>query len=289
MSQISAPIVLPHTDGTPLLLHLRYPVAFVFVPSSPQTPEVHLTSDLAYPRIDEEQEEDELPYSTKRKRISDAGMSSSIRLTSAPKSNGCEGRTKRRMYACGGWNKPSYNIDDCLAGLEEYQIRPAAGIKRRASSPPPEATREDRSTTGGNTVYHQRPAPPVPHFQMPRSSFSPGSSFSQRNASFASSYGFSTASSMTSYSEDWRFSPGALSPSADVELGPIPPYAASRSLNPSPRGSLSRPHHQQSLSGNEQPHIRKMSMDSVHSVFSAHICECCPKKPKKFDNEEELR
>jgi len=42
------------------------------------TPEVHLTSDPAYRRIDEEQEEDELPHSTKRKRISDAGMSDEL-------------------------------------------------------------------------------------------------------------------------------------------------------------------------------------------------------------------
>ena len=198
------------------------------------------------------------------------------------------------------------NINDRSAGLEEYQMGSKAGIKRRASSPPSEATREDRPTAGGNTdLYHRRSAQmlvsrnsPVPRFQMHQSSLSSGSSFSQRNASFASSYGFSTASSMTSYSGDQRLSPGALSPSADAELGPVPPYAASRSLNPSPRGSLSRPHHQRRLSDNEQSHIRKMSTDSVlqarhHSVSGrlsgAYICECCPKKPKKFDNEEELR
>ncbi|KAF2709306.1 hypothetical protein K504DRAFT_476657 [Pleomassaria siparia CBS 279.74] len=199
------------------------------------------------------------------------------------------------------------NINDrSPAGSEEYQTGPTAGIKRRASSPPSEAAREDRPTTGGNTdLYHRRSAQmlvnrnsPVSRFQMHQGSLSSASSLSQRTASFASSYGFSTASSMTSYSGDQRLSPSALSPSAEAELGPSSPYVANKSLNPSPRGSLSRSHHQRGLSESEHSQIRKMSTDSVlHSrqgsiagrLPGAYICECCPKKPKKFDNEDELR
>ncbi|KAF2462528.1 uncharacterized protein BDR25DRAFT_133071 [Lindgomyces ingoldianus] len=201
------------------------------------------------------------------------------------------------------------NINDrSPSGSEESQMGPKAGLKRRASSPPSEAAREDRPTaSGGNTdLYHRRSAQmlvsrnsPVSRFHANQGSLSSASSLSQRTASIASSYGLSTASSVTSYSgEVQRLSPSALSPSAEAELGPVSPYAASRSLNPSPRGSLSRPHHQRGLSENEQAQIRKMSTDSVlHSRQSsvssrlpgAYICECCPKKPKKFDSEEELR
>lgn len=200
------------------------------------------------------------------------------------------------------------NLNDrSPAGSEEYQSGNKAGLKRRASSPPSEAAREDRPTGSGNTdLYHRRSAqmlvsrnsPVVSRFQANQGSLSSTSSLSQRTASFASSYGFSTASSMTSYSGDQRLSPNALSPSAEAELGPVSPYAASRSLNPSPRGSLSRPHHHRGLSENEHPRIRKMSTDSVlHSrqnsvsgrLPGAYICECCPKKPRKFDSEEELR
>jgi hypothetical protein len=200
------------------------------------------------------------------------------------------------------------NISDrSPVGSEEYQTGPKAGIKRRASSPPSEAAREDRPTVSGNNdLYHRRSAQmlvsrnsPVSRFQQHQGSLSSASSLSQRTASFASSYGFSTASSMTSYSGDQHLSPSALSPSAEAELGPVSPYAASRSLNPSPRGSLSRPHHHQRvLSEHEHSQIRKMSTDSVlHSRQSsisgrlpgAFICECCPKKPKKFDSEDELR
>lgn len=199
------------------------------------------------------------------------------------------------------------NINDrSPAGSEEYQTGPKGGLKRRASSPPSEAAREDRPTGGGNVdLYHRRSAQmlvsrnsPASRFPAAQGSLSSVSSLGQRTASFASSYGFSAASSMSSYSEQ-RMSPSALSPSAETELAPVSPYAASRSLNPSPRGSLSRPpHHQRGLSENEHPQIRKMSTDSIlqsrqNSVTSrlpgAYICECCPKKPKKFDSEEELR
>ncbi|KAF2184296.1 hypothetical protein K469DRAFT_579571 [Zopfia rhizophila CBS 207.26] len=198
------------------------------------------------------------------------------------------------------------NINDrSPSGSEEYH-GPKAGLKRRASSPPSEAAREDRPTVGGgNDLYHRRSAQmlvsrnsPVSRFHANQGSLSSASSLSQRTASLASSYGLSTASSATSYSGEQRLSPSALSPSAEAELGPVSPYAASKSLNPSPRGSLSRPHHQRGLSENEQPQIRKMSTDSVlHSrqnsvsgrLPGAYICECCPKKPKKFDSEEELR
>ncbi|KAF2117721.1 hypothetical protein BDV96DRAFT_597608 [Lophiotrema nucula] len=197
------------------------------------------------------------------------------------------------------------NISDrSPAGSDEYQMG-KAGLKRRASSPPSEAAREDRPTAGGanNDLYHRRSAQmlvsrnsPVSRFQqLNHGSLTSASSLSQRSASFASSYGFSTASSATSYSGDQRLSPSALSPSAEADLGPVSPYAASsRPLNPSPRAA--------SLSGrfseNEHAQIRKMSTDSaLHSrqnsiagrLPGAYICECCPKKPKKFDSEEELR
>lgn len=211
------------------------------------------------------------------------------------------------------------NINDrSPAGSDEYHQGSKGGLKRRASSPPTEAAREDRPTAGGNIdLYHRRsaqmlvsrnaPPPtntaryPTLHGSQTQGSLSSASSLSQRTASFASSFGFSAASSLTSYSGDQRLSPSALSPSADVELGPVSPYAASRSLNPSPRGSLSRPHHQQGLSENEHSQIhsvRKMSTDSilqsrqnsiVGRIVGSYICECCPKKPKKFETEEELR
>jgi hypothetical protein len=200
------------------------------------------------------------------------------------------------------------NINDRSSSIsEDYQTGPNGGLKRRASCSPSEAAREDRSTGGGKTdLYHRRSAQmlvsrnsPASRFPAPgpQGSLSSASSLSQRSASFASSFGFSTASSMSSYNGDQRLSPSGLSLAAEADLGPVSPYAVSRSLNPSPRGSLSKPH-QRGFSEQEHPQNRRMSTDSAiqprqNSVAGrppgAYICECCPKKPKKFDSEEELR
>jgi hypothetical protein len=201
------------------------------------------------------------------------------------------------------------NINDrSPAGSDEYQPYSKGGLKRRASSPPPDAAREDRPTTGGNPdLYHRRSAQmlvnrnsPASRFHMNPGSLSSASSLGPRTGSIGSSFGFATAaSSMTSYGGEQRLSPSALSPSAETELGPVSSYAANRSLNPSPRGSLSRPQQQQGFLETEHPsQIRKLSTESgIHSrqnsmagrIPGAYICECCPKKPKKFDSEEELR
>lgn len=200
------------------------------------------------------------------------------------------------------------NINDrSPAESDEYHLGPKGGLKRRASSPPSEAAREDRPTTSGHTdLYHRRSAQMLVNrncnasrFQAGPGSVSSNGSLGQRTGSLGSSLGFSTAaSSMTSYGGDQRLSPNALSPLGETDSGPVSPYAASRSLEPSPRGSLSRPQHQRGFSETEHPQIRKMSTDSMlHSrqnsiasrIPGAYICECCPKKPKKFDSEEELR
>jgi len=201
------------------------------------------------------------------------------------------------------------NIDDrSPAGSDEYYMQQKIGLKRRASSPPPEAVREDRPITSGNPdLYHRRSAQmlvnrntPASRFQMHHGSLSSVSSSGPRTGSVGSSLGFSTtASSMTSYGGEQRLSPSALSPSGPTELGPVSPYAANKSLNPSPRGSLSRPQHQRGYSESEHPsQIRRLSQEStIHSrqnsmanrIPGSYICECCPKKPKKFDSEDELR
>jgi hypothetical protein len=193
------------------------------------------------------------------------------------------------------------------AESEDYQLGPKGGLKRRASSPLTEAARDDRPTpTGHNDLYHRRSQQTLVNrnftasrFQSNPNSLSSTGSASQRSGSIGSSFGLSTApSSMASYCGDQRLSPSALSPLGETESGPVSPYAANRSLDPSPRGSLSRPPHQRGFSESEHPQIPKMSTESIlhprhNSIVSripgAYICECCPKKPKKFDSEDELR
>jgi hypothetical protein len=181
------------------------------------------------------------------------------------------------------------------------------GVKRRASSPPPDGVaRDDRAPGNSNDLYHRRSmqmlannrnSPVTRPSQHPGSLSSIASTGPRGGSSFASTWNLSVASSATSYSGD-RLSPSALSPGADAECGPVSPYAASRTLNRSPRNSVSKalPHHR-NPSGppldskmptptDSQAHSRQNSVSKLQGFF---VCECCPKKPKKFESEEELR
>lgn len=193
-----------------------------------------------------------------------------------------------------------------MTGGDDYQLGSGAPLKRRAPSPPGEPTREDRSSVG-NDVYHRRSAQmlnsrssPVSRYQSVHGSVSSASSAGPKTNSLASSnmsnmsWNHSMASSMTSYGE--RLSPSALSPAVDVGAeygaGPVSPYAASRSLNPSPRSSVSRPpHHRASTTtfpDHDSPQSRSVPADAA-KMQGHYICECCPKKPKKFESAQELR
>jgi hypothetical protein len=102
-------------------------------------------------------------------------------------------------------------------------------------------------------------------------------------------------------------SPGVLSPGG-LSLGGVSPrsndggndspYPTSSSLTASPNGSVSSPNHQHAMpearpligarksSDRNIGQVKRITTDKLHGVF---ICECCPKKPKKFETEEELK
>lgn len=204
------------------------------------------------------------------------------------------------------------NISDRSPGSEEFMLGAKSGIKRRASSPPREPTREERSSVGSaagqHDLYHRRSIQQFPNRHSPVSRFHPNhgslsstaSSLGPRG-SLSSSMGLSVASiasSNTSYASG-RISPGAVSPAIDPELRAGTPYSGKRSHNPSPVAPNSQ--HQRTFSGSTQGGggggARKLSSDSaqqprhdsISKMQGAYICECCPKKPKKFDAEEDLR
>ncbi|KAI9754263.1 MAG: hypothetical protein M4579_004794 [Chaenotheca gracillima] len=180
------------------------------------------------------------------------------------------------------------------------------GQKRRASSPPQE--RDDRfalSTVNSTSDLYQRRTSGhltanrlSPVHRSVHGSVSSTSSM-PRNGSYASSAGLSVgASSMTSMSSYDRLSPGGVSPSSEHDLGQESPYPSSLSLDPSPRTSISRaPNHRVSTDLKSSASSgRKLSNDGStvsrqHGLpkFGGLICECCPKKPKKFENIEDLR
>ncbi|PNS20046.1 hypothetical protein CAC42_1493 [Sphaceloma murrayae] len=183
---------------------------------------------------------------------------------------------------------------------DDYSVGPRAGMKRRASSPQRETTRLDRSSVGSaagaNDLYHRRSLQQFPPRSSPsqrynhphHSSVSSASSLGHRTASLGSSYGLSVASSVTTLSSG-RLSPSALSPAIDPEL--CPPFPVSKSLNPSPRSSISNPQLARGPDQTSQTPLSTMNEGPmVHQpVPGMLMCECCPKKPKKFKTEEDLR
>ncbi|KIW05110.1 uncharacterized protein PV09_03666 [Verruconis gallopava] len=208
------------------------------------------------------------------------------------------------------------DIHDRTASTAEGEQLGATGVKRRASSPPSDGgpSREDRVSGTGNDLYHRRSmqmlatknSPVISRPAQYGTSHSSTLSLGQKaSSSFASTWNMSTSSSLTSYSGE-RLSPGALSPSADPDFGAVSPYAASRSLNLSPRSSLSTAPPHQTRKPSEPIPDQKMQSPTPSDVHSRqnsvskppkpkawegypHVCECCPKKPKKFDTAEELR
>jgi hypothetical protein len=188
--------------------------------------------------------------------------------------------------------------------IGEYSGRPdpyspgvTAGQKRRASSPPGDEGPPLHSAGSAGDLYRRREAAamssPSSRYQSLPGSISSTAS-GPRSNSYAStpSLGGSSITSMNSYG---RLSPGGASPVPTD--GSDSPYVTSLSLNPSPRGSMSRTNHGRALS-DTRPLMtsRKLSDTALHSKQSTgpklqgvFICECCPKKPKKFDSQEELK
>lgn len=185
-----------------------------------------------------------------------------------------------------------------------------AGQKRRASSPLgddniPMASDLLRRRDGG-ILSRGSPTPRLT--VIPQGSISSISSAS-RSGSYVSNL---TASSMTSNSSFGRRSPNALSPGGLSPTDPMScgsPFATPISLTASPRSSIGRSvvaqqPHQRTLSelsmaaqgGRTMASPRKLqeipknpSSLVAGKLKGPYMCECCPKKPKKFDTEEELK
>ncbi|OJD21885.1 hypothetical protein ACJ73_06772 [Blastomyces percursus] len=182
------------------------------------------------------------------------------------------------------------------------------GMKRRASSPPRGAVSDEHtlytSTSTSNDDLDQRRTSGFPfnsyispsaRYYPSHGSISSVSSASLRTGSYASSTGLSVAaSSMTSLSSLDRPSPGGVSPTTELESSYEKGF-----MSPGARKSLSglassRTPHQGDVKST--PPVRNMSLPNSLSVSKAapprinhlHICECCPKKPKKFETAEEL-
>jgi len=188
------------------------------------------------------------------------------------------------------------HIEDYSSRPDGYSPSATAGQKRRASSPPLDDG-PSMSTVGSTSDLFRRReigSRTSPGFHMPTGSMSSTTS-DRRSNSYSTTLSIS-GSSITSMASSGfgHLSPGGVSPIPTD--GSESPYATSLSLNPSPRGSISRSNHNRTGSDTRPLMTRKLSDHSGHSKSNSTpkmqgvlICECCPKKPKKFDSQEDLQ
>lgn len=177
-----------------------------------------------------------------------------------------------------------------------------SGTKRRASSPPREHALHT-TTSNGDLSQRRTTGHPFTNNLSVNSGYTHGygshsaaSSISARTTASFSSGAPSIGTSITTASTFDR-SPTGLSPKSDLDAfhdkPPVPPGPAAGLPTPS---AAQTTHDNGSLESNN-PNSRKMSFPTSLSVpkpatakiGGLYICDCCPKKPKKFDSPEELR
>lgn len=188
--------------------------------------------------------------------------------------------------------------------IDSYQ---GAGHKRRASSPPEDEPQlHSMPSTGdrlrqlcNNGVSRGSPQPKLS--VIPQGSSISSISSAGRTGSYSSNYPLtaSTITSMGSFSAGRR-SPGGLSPRSISSAEPnscTSPFAAPMSLTTSPRSVAARmPHHRTLSEQNRQqqqpmmsPRRTEIPNVTVTKMSNFFMCDCCPKKPRKFETAEELR
>ena len=183
-----------------------------------------------------------------------------------------------------------------------------SGTKRRASSPPREPIGNDKHslhTTTSNGDLSQRRTTGHPFtnnlsvnsgYTHSYGSLSAASSVSMRTTASYSSAAPSIGSSITTASTYDR-SPTGLSPKSDLDA-----FHEKATINPGSTAGLSAQLAAQTTQDNglyssSSNPSRKMSFQtnlnvsnqSTAKIGGLYICDCCPKKPKKFDSPEELR
>ena len=212
-------------------------------------------------------------------------------------STSVESRSQRGSYdqAMFGTDQ-DFASEDTQHTLERRASR--QGMKRRALSPPSDAMRDDKSPAYASELYQKISATSAA--RSPASAYRAAPSYgsvsstasSIRHGSYASSFAPSlTASSMTSVSSSDRQSPSDPSQGHPFITSAGPVSSPATSIPPSRKPQAQSPQDNKSIA-------RKMSIQTavnesrpppVTKLGSYYICECCPKKPRKFDTEEDLR
>jgi uncharacterized Zn-finger protein len=109
-----------------------------------------------------------------------------------------------------------------------------------------------------------------------------------RSSSYVSTLSIAPSTTATGTSYDVR-SPGDYSTGAMSPTSCSSPYATPMSLNPSPQASATTraPSHTRTVSATSPRKIEAQKPVGA-KIQGFFMCDCCPKKPKKFETREEL-
>ena len=166
-----------------------------------------------------------------------------------------------------------------------------AGSKRRASSPPNGASTELRSPSGSQ--YSSRYSPAMSskfHPLLGMHSASTGSSFaSSAGTGWSNSLGASSlVSAASSFTTQDRHSPVAsFSPSSDLDISMDSPHMSHASTS-TQRASRSRTGSDLQMTSPDRDNLPQ-KIPPVSKLNGMYQCECCPKKPRKFEQLAELQ
>jgi hypothetical protein len=209
---------------------------------------------------------------SKRNNSDDAtSTNSSYDLNGAEDMDMEEGQSLKRLHIDDAYNKPG-------------------GQKRRAASP-----NDDHLTMPSDMSRRRemssRGSPQGRLTTLPRGATMPSVPTS-RNNSYISTMSMSMhPTSITTANSFGRRSPVGPSPGGISPTSCNSPYTAPVSLNPSPRTSISGRGsiHSRTVSGASTRKITEVQKPGGTKVQGFFMCECCPKKPKRFESLEELK
>ncbi|ATY65999.1 C2H2 finger domain [Cordyceps militaris] len=166
----------------------------------------------------------------------------------------------------------------------------AAGQKRRAPNPPDEYGAHDHvglaeTMRRREGAVRSSPTPRLATIPQGSSLVATSTTATSRTNSYLSTLSIPSPQNGTTFSHR---SPGGISSSGVSPASSTSPYTAS-SLNPSPRSSISRvPTHGRAPSGSSPRKVVEPGKAAITKLQGFYMCECCPKKPKKFDSAEDL-
>ena len=202
------------------------------------------------------------------------------------------------------YNSPSSRLHS--SGASQQGMTPS---KRKASSPARGASRANQPPPQTKAQQLQHPTPqssstkrgtPLHQASYANSSNSiPTSSTTAPNGSYASAPGFALGARnvATTSQDNQQVYPAALSSSAEQQGHTVTSHPPTSTFDPS-ISSEDAAYNAQLASNAQMTAAAAQKVADASQMKHAtqsklqvkmHICDCCPKKPKKFDTLEELR